>query len=118
MTLYENYQSQFRPPPTFRDVPTPLHIGISDHSLIYVCKKISFAKKDIKTVNTRNYRNYIQHNFISDLSYHLALLNWENNDQIYYGTILKKRLTMFLMFTLLLGAKELEVNKRRGLLIQ
>ena len=32
-----------------------LHIGISDHSLIYVCKKISFAKKDIKTVNTRNF---------------------------------------------------------------
>ena len=25
-----------------------LHIGISDRSLIYVCKKISFAKKDIK----------------------------------------------------------------------
>ena len=38
--------------------------------------------------------------------------------QIYYGTILKKRLTMLLIFTLPLGTKKLEVNKRRGLLIQ
>jgi cellulose biosynthesis protein BcsQ len=30
-----------------------LHIGISDHILIYVCRKISFVEKEIKTVNVK-----------------------------------------------------------------
>jgi hypothetical protein len=57
-----------------------LHIGISDHSLIYVCRKISFVKKEIKTVNARNYRNFNQQHFNDDLFHHLTLLNCETND--------------------------------------
>ena len=58
-----------------------LHIGISDHSLIYVCRKISFVKKEIKTVNVRNYRNFNQQHFNDDLFHHLTLLYWEINDR-------------------------------------
>jgi hypothetical protein len=56
-----------------------LHIGISDHSLIYVCRKISFVKKEIKIVNVRNYRNFNQQHLNDDLFHHLTLLNWEIN---------------------------------------
>jgi hypothetical protein len=47
---------------------------------IYVCTKICFVKKEIKTVNVRNYRNFNQQNFNDDLFHHLTLLNWETND--------------------------------------
>ena len=57
-----------------------LHIGISDHSLIYVCRKISFVKNDPKFVESRNFKNYIQRDFNQDLYHALFNLNWEIND--------------------------------------
>jgi hypothetical protein len=83
-----------------------LHIGISDHSLIYVCRKISFVKKEIKTVNARNYRNFNQQHFNDDLFHHLTLLNWETNDPNMLGIILKKLSIMSLIPMLLYGARE------------
>ena len=77
-----------------------------------------FAKKDIKTVNTRNYRNYIQQNFIADLSYHLPLLNWENNDPDILWNNFEKTFNHVSNIHAPSRTKELEVNKRRGLLIQ
>ena len=31
------------------------HMGISDHSLIYVCRKVSIPRKEAKIINTRHY---------------------------------------------------------------
>ena len=34
------------------------HIGISDHSMIYVCRKVSIPRKEPKIVSTRQYKNF------------------------------------------------------------
>ena len=34
------------------------HVGISDHSLIYIHRKISISRKQPKIINTRKYENY------------------------------------------------------------
>jgi hypothetical protein len=57
-----------------------LHFGISDHSLNYVCRKISFVKNDPKFVESRNSKNDIQRDFNQDLYHALFKLNWEIND--------------------------------------
>ena len=56
-----------------------LHVGISDHSLIYVCRKISFVKNDPKFVESRNFKNYIPRDFNQDLYHALFNSNWEIN---------------------------------------
>ena len=57
-----------------------MHVGISDLSLIYVCRKISFVKNDPKFVESRNFKNYIPRDFNQDLYHALFNLNWEIND--------------------------------------
>ena len=39
-----------------------LHVGISDHSLIYVCRKLSyrFNKSQPKVIQSRDYKNYVK----------------------------------------------------------
>ena len=38
-----------------------LHVGISDHSLIYVCRKLfpNLIKNQVKVIRSRDYKNYI-----------------------------------------------------------
>ena len=57
-----------------------LHIGISDHSLIYGCRKIALKKSSPKIVETRNFKNYTPFAFNSDLYESLSELigQWEN----------------------------------------
>ena len=43
-----------------------LHVGISDHSLIYICRKISFSFNNSKYVESRNFKNYVQRDFNYD----------------------------------------------------
>ena len=57
-----------------------LYVAISDHSLIYVCRKISFSRNDSKFVESKNFKNYIQRDFNYDLYHDLLMLNWEIND--------------------------------------
>ena len=44
------------------------HIDISDHSLIYLCRKISFPRKEAKIKNTRQYKYYYKEAFRYDLN--------------------------------------------------
>ena len=59
-----------------------LHVGISDHSLIYVCRKLSpnLIKNQVKVIRSRDYKNYMQGNFNFDLSNALLNMDWENDD--------------------------------------
>ena len=44
------------------------HIGISDHSMIYVCRKVSIPRNKLKTINTRQYKYFDINAFRSDLN--------------------------------------------------
>jgi len=57
-----------------------VHVGISDHSLIYVCRKISFVKTQPKLIESRNYKNYNPGHFNRDLDNLLNQYTWESND--------------------------------------
>ena len=45
-----------------------IHLGISDHSLVYLCRKLSIPKAPPKTVFTRHYKNYDVNQFNNYLS--------------------------------------------------
>lgn len=57
-----------------------LHLGISDHSLIYACRKITVARSKPKIVETRNFKSYIPYNFNTELYSTLEMCNWKTND--------------------------------------
>ena len=44
-----------------------IHLGISDHSLVYLCRKLSIPKAPPKTVLIRHYKNYDVNKFNNDL---------------------------------------------------
>ena len=44
------------------------HVGISDHSLICITRKLSIPRGEPKMINTRQYKGYNKNNFIADLS--------------------------------------------------
>ena len=58
-----------------------IHLGISDHSLIYIQRKISVPHKEPKVIKSRNFKRYNSNNFKSDLSTYLY-------DQIFCDTML------------------------------
>ena len=58
-----------------------IHLGISDHSLIYIQKTISVPRKEPKVIKSRNFKHYNSNNFKSDFSTYLY-------DQIFCDTIL------------------------------
>ena len=58
-----------------------IHLGISDHSLIYKQKKISVPRKEPKVIKSRNFKHYNSNNFKSDFSTYLY-------DQIFCDTML------------------------------
>ena len=43
------------------------HIGISDHSLIYVCRKISIPRNEPKVIRSHQYKHYDKNSFLADL---------------------------------------------------
>ena len=44
-----------------------IHLGISDHSLVYVCRKVSIPREKPKIVETRQFKNFNTGNFQQDL---------------------------------------------------
>jgi exonuclease III len=59
-----------------------LHVGISDHSLIYICRKISFSlnSNHNKVIESRDYKSYLQQNFNQDLYAALSLVDWGTDE--------------------------------------
>ena len=53
-----------------------IHLGISDHDLIYAIRKVVVNKPMHKVVNIRNMKNFNVDSFINDLSN----LPWSNLD--------------------------------------
>jgi hypothetical protein len=45
-----------------------IHLGISDHSLVYICRKVSNKKETTKLIETRQYKHFNALRFQSDLS--------------------------------------------------
>ena len=45
-----------------------VHVGISDHSLVYICRKIGILKKSPKLVETRQFKHFNALRFQNDLS--------------------------------------------------
>ena len=56
------------------------HLGISDHSLVYVCLKISLPRNKPKMVESRNLKNYNVNCFNDYLSHLLNNLPFNQND--------------------------------------
>ena len=56
------------------------HMRISDHSLIYVCRKIALTKSRPKTIETRNFKSYNPAQFNADLAETLMINDWESQN--------------------------------------
>ena len=54
-----------------------LHLGLSDHSLIYGCRKMTFSKNP---PNSRCLKNYKSSVLKADLSEYLLINDWASND--------------------------------------
>ena len=57
-----------------------LHLGVSDHSLIYGCRKIAFSRNPSKLVESRCLKNYKSSAFKADLNECLFMSDWATND--------------------------------------
>ena len=56
-----------------------LHLGISDHSLVYMTRKMRYERSDARVIETRQFKNFNKTNFLHDL----AQQPWEIvNDQM------------------------------------
>ena len=58
-----------------------IHLGISDHSLVYIQMNISVPRKEPKVIKTRQFKHYNVNNFKSDILTYL-------HDQIFWDTML------------------------------
>ena len=43
------------------------HVGISDRSLIYVCRKISIPRNEPKVIRSRQFKHYDKNSFLAEL---------------------------------------------------
>lgn len=57
-----------------------IHVGLSDHSLVYVCLKISVPKDKPKIIESRNFKNYNSSCFNEHLYSELNKISWDSND--------------------------------------
>ena len=57
-----------------------IHLGISDHSLVYVSLKVSVPRDKPKIVESRNLKNYNINHFNSHISHLLGNSSWDHKD--------------------------------------
>ena len=57
-----------------------IHLGISDHSLVYVSLKVSVPRDKPKIVESRNLKNYSINHFNSHISHLLRNSSWDHKD--------------------------------------
>ena len=58
------------------------HIGISDHSLIYVCRKISIPRNEPKVIRSRQYKHYDKNSFLAELRDIMQYMINDNNPDV------------------------------------
>ena len=69
-------------------------LGISDHSLVYICRKISIPKEPPKIVFTRQFKNYNSHQFKEELSYYTSLYPTSNDPNVLWNEFKNNFLTI------------------------
>ena len=58
------------------------HIGISDHSLIYVCRKISIPRNEPKVIRSRQFKHYDKNSFLAELWDIMQYMINDNNPDV------------------------------------
>ena len=84
-----------------------IHLGISDHSLIYIQRKISVPRKEPKVIKTRQFKHY---NFKSNILTYL-------HDQIFWDTMLDPNIMWEKWKTIFLSIADFhapEITKKVG----
>ena len=83
-----------------------IDLGISDHSLVYVCRKVSIPKEPPKIVYTRQFKNYQINNFKQDLANCINSHVTTNDPNLLWNEFKTKFLTI--------AEKHAPVRHRRG----
>ena len=60
--------------------PGVFHLGISGHSLVYMCLKISLPREKPKIVESRNLKTYNINDFKNHISHLLSNAAWNHKD--------------------------------------
>ena len=58
------------------------HIGVSDHSLIYVCQKISIPRNEPKVIRSRQFKHYDKNSFLAELWDIMQYMTKDNNPDV------------------------------------
>ena len=53
-----------------------IHLGISDHSLVFLTRKAQYYRNGPRVIETRHFKNFDKGKFLSDLNQ----LSWANVD--------------------------------------
>ena len=60
------------------------HLGISDRSLIYVCRKISISRNEPKVIRSRRFKHYDNNTFLTELRDIMQYgVNYNNPDALW-----------------------------------
>ena len=64
-----------------------IHSRISDHSMVYACRKTSTSNNMHKVITTRSLKKYDSHKFCEDLKHHFQNYKFDNTDFGEYGNL-------------------------------
>ena len=90
------------------------HVGISDHSLIYVVRKLAFPKSKSIMREVRDFKHFSDRDFYNDLSQVPWEISTTLSDPNECWCVWKSFFTEFLMHTHLSDIKELKLMPSHG----